>query len=318
MQRVGKVGDMKKQSFGITDLLLIWVACLWGLHPLFIKMGIGYLPMAIFNPLRMAVAAITALVILWGSKEYQKMSFKDFAKVMGLGICGFFFYQYCFGMGSTMTTSGNVSFIFALVPVSIALLNVVINHEKIGLMTMLGICISVVGVMVIITGSGQNIVFSGENLKGIGMVFVAQLAFALFTVYSGELSKKYSSNQITSYCIVITALLFIMISSRELIAFDYSTLSGGAWLSALLSGGLAVSMGSCLWTWGAKRLGSTKAALYNNFPPIFTMVAVYIVDGETFTMIQILGAAMIFIGLYVAKSKQKENHVEVKTGKIAS
>lgn len=292
-----------KKSLGMIDLLLVLTAASWGLHPIFIKFGIENLDAGTFGALRMVLAAITAISITGFSKEFKRIEKCDYHKLFIVSITGYFCYQYFFGLGAINTTSGNVSFIFALVPVSIALINWIRKTETITKQIFMGILISVLGVFILILGSGQSLDFSGSNMKGIIYVFLAQLAFALFTTLSRDLSDKYSSSLVSCYAITISSILFIAFSAKDINFNAIINASGIAWLNAALSGVLAVTISSFLWTWGAKQLGSTKVSVYNNLPPVFTMIAGYFMLGETFTWIQIIGAFMIFAGLYVTNVK---------------
>lgn len=293
----------KKQGVSMVDLLLVFVAASWGLHPIFIKFGIENLDPGTFGPLRMVLAAITAIAITGFLKEFKTIDKCDYPKLFIVSITGYFCYQYFFGLGSMNTTSGNVSFIFALVPVSIAIINWVRKTETITKQMLAGILVSVLGVFTLILGSGQSLDFSGSNMKGIIYVFMAQLAFALFTTLSGDLSKKYSSSLVSCYAITISSILFVGFSAKDINIQALVNAPAIAWINAALSGVLAVSVSSFLWTWGARKLGSTKVSVYNNLPPVFTMIAGYFMLGETFTITQITGALLIFGGLYITNAK---------------
>ncbi len=56
---------------------------------------------------------------------------------------------------------------------------------------------------------------------------------------------------------------------------------------------------------GTGILGSTKASLYNNLPPVFAVAISYLFLGESFGWLQFIGAIIIFLGLYVAKGKKQ-------------
>lgn len=294
----------RKNSISLVDILMVLVAVSWGFHPIAIKFGIENLAPSTFNPLRMLLAAIAAIVVTGILGEFKKIELIDIPKLLFVSIVGFFCYQNFFGLGSGNTTSGNVSFIFALVPVSIAIISW-LRGATISSKTWLGIAVSVFGVFILILGSGQSLDFSGDNMKGVIYIFIAVISFALFTVYSSDLAKKYSSTLISCYAISITSILLVAISWNKIDFNAIKTANSIAWLNAAFSGMIAVSMASLLWTWGAQKIGSTKISVYNNLPPVFTMIAGYFMLDEKFTFVQILGALLIFVGLYLSNSKSK-------------
>jgi drug/metabolite transporter (DMT)-like permease len=77
-----------------------------------------------------------------------------------------------------------------------------------------------------------------------------------------------------------------------------------AWLSTLYSGVFALCFANFLWIWGVGIIGSAKAALYNNLPPVFAVAAGYLLLGESFGLLQLAGAAIIFGGLYLTRTRK--------------
>jgi len=136
--------------------------------------------------------------IMYSTQDYEKALF--FAKILYIAVVFIPAFSYHFTITFLNLKTQKriiqfnylVSFIFALVPVSIAIINWVRKTETITKQMLAGILVSVLGVFTLILGSGQSLDFSGSNMKGIIYVFMAQLAFALFTTLSGDLSKKYS------------------------------------------------------------------------------------------------------------------------------
>ncbi|MCT4662658.1 MAG: DMT family transporter [Tissierellales bacterium] len=302
----------KKNSISLVDILMVLVAVSWGFHPIAIKFGIENLPPSTFNPFRMVLAALSAILITAILGEFKKIELVDWPKLLFVSIIGYFCYQNFFGLGSGNTTSGNVSFIFALVPISIALINWM-RGAKISTQMWFGIAISVIGVFTLILGSGQSLDLSGTNMKGIVYIFISVISFSLFTIYSSDLSKKYSCSLISCYAISITSLMLVAISWNSIDFVALKSANSVAWFGAAFSGVIAVSMASFLWTWGAEKLGSTKVSVYNNLPPVFTMVAGFFMLGERFTTIQIIGAIMIFAGLYVSNAQFGNKHSKIQS-----
>jgi len=49
-------------------------------------------------------------------------------------------------------------------------------------------------------------------------------------------------------------------------------------------------------------VGNSKTAIYGNITPVFAVISAYILLSEKLTLLQIMGALVIFIGVYLTRS----------------
>ena len=82
-------------------------------------------------------------------------------------------------------------------------------------------------------------------------------------------------------------------------------------LSALLS----LYTGYTLYYYGVSRLGPSKAGVYTNLTPVFTLIFAVLIRGEKILMIQIIGLAVIITGIGITKI-HTGNKVHVKQSYI--
>jgi drug/metabolite transporter (DMT)-like permease len=68
------------------------------------------------------------------------------------------------------------------------------------------------------------------------------------------------------------------------------------------SAGLAIVVAYILWNTGVKRIGSARTAIYNNLTPVIATFGAAIFLGEPLTIFKIVGAGIIFLGLYLART----------------
>jgi drug/metabolite transporter (DMT)-like permease len=189
----------------------------------------------------------------------------------------------------------------------------VINHfhkfESIQKRMILSICVSLSGVVLMVAGTGSEINFSYQHVFGAAILLAAQFAYGYYTVFSRVLTNIYSSYQATVYILLISNALFLLVATPSLLAINYATVPAIAWGSILYSGIFPLCLGNVLWIWGIKILGSAKTSLYNNLPPVFSIIAGYLFLNEPFGWLQFIGATVIFAGLYLAKGVKTEQAV---------
>ncbi|MDR3563115.1 MAG: DMT family transporter [Negativicutes bacterium] len=294
---------MRSSNVFIAEVALLFVAFFWGTNPAAIKIGLLFMPVMVFNTLRILVGLVVAWVAVLWTKTYRPLDKEDLMKIVMISVFGFSAFQYLLVVGAQYTAAGNVSLILALLPISVALINRLWHNEKIAAVNGLGIGVSLGGVILIIVGSGKELSLASDHLIGTCYILLAQGVFGYYTVFSKGLLQKYSTYYITVCVLTVTVLLFLPFVIADLPHIRWSEIPLSAWLSMAFSGIFPLCVANFLWIWGAGQLGSTKASLYNNIGPVFAVIAGYVLLGEGFGMLQFLGAVVIFVGLYFTRLK---------------
>lgn len=283
--------------------MLLLVAIVWGINPPIIKIGLQFIPPQPYNVARMIVASFVAVFALVISGTHRRPTRADLWRLLKLSAFGFFVFQIFFTEGIQRTTSGNASIILCLMPASVLLLNKIFGLETISRTVVLGIVCSILGVMLIVIGSSGTVSLNYSNLLGALFVLLSQVGYAYYTVFSKPLQERYSTYQVTAYLMVFTTLLLVGTTLRESVDFNWSTVPLLAWQSILFSGILALCVCNFLWIWGAGKIGTSRASIFNNVSPIFAVLTGYILLGETFGLVQVLGTVFVFSGITITRQR---------------
>ena len=140
------------------------------------------------------------------------------------------------------------------------------------------------------------------------LLALSELAYGFYTVFLKPLTKRYSTVQIVAILMITAFLLFASITVPVYGTALYSRLSWSTILSALSSGVLALAVGNLLWSGGVRGLGSVRASVYGNLPPVFGVMAGFLVLNEHLAPLQLAGAAAILVGIVLVN-----RNVEVRT-----
>jgi drug/metabolite transporter (DMT)-like permease len=283
---------MKLKEYSM-ELVLIFVTVIWGLKPTVIKIGLRDISAIDYNVLRLVVATVTAWIAVAVSKKYKPVKKSDIKNILFIAVCGFFIFQWFYGIGIGKTTAGNTSIIMGTVPLLVVATNNIAGIESAEKNTYIGILVSLIGTVIVILGTGE-VGLTPENLTGIFYIFVSAIGYAIYMVFSKPLTKKYPPGQITAYAITITTLLTIAFLGLYI---QIDRVGFSLIFSLLYSGAIAMYLGNYIWAWAIKRSSSTRVSLYNNLTPVFSVISARIFLGEDFTFIQLIGAAVIVFGL---------------------
>lgn len=281
----------------LVELMLLTVAFIWGLHPALMKFGLPWIPPVPFNALRLVLAMAVAWLAVFASGTYRPVAREDVKPLVAISLAGFFVFQLFFAEGVARTTAGNASLVICLLPVSVAVINRLCRIEAISREVAVGIAASLAGVALIVVGSGKEISLSSQHWHGALLLLAAQAGYGYYTVFSRPLLAKYSPYQVTACVVSISAALFSVIAIPDLLAIPWGAVPAAAWLSVAYSGVFAMCLGNFLWAWGVGKIGSARTSLYHNFSPVFAVASGYVLLGEEFGLLQLIGAAVMFWGL---------------------
>ena len=291
--------------FGITDMLLISVALIWGLNVALVKVSLAELGPLPYNALRFTLAASLACVSLSILEPDSCLRRKDVPTFIGLGILGHTLYQLLFIQGINMTSAGNASILMATSPMWVGLLSTLTGAERLRTRNWLGLLLSFSGILLVTIGSGKEIGFAAATSRGDLLILAGTLVWAVYTLMSKPLLARYSPLQLLTYTIIPGAIGLITLALPSLRQQDLSSVSLAAWAGLVYSGVLAIVVGYIIWNTGVQKLGASRTAIYNNLSPLMAMLSGWLILAEKTAPLQFGGAVLIILGLYIARNGGK-------------
>lgn len=283
------------------EIILLAIIFIWGINTPVMKIGLNAIDPLVYNAFRMAIAALITGAAMFAAGKYRPMAAKDLRLLAAIGVFGFFTNQIFIIYGMAATTAGNAALVLATLPVNVALINRVLGYETLGPRVALGILVSLAGVLLTVLGAGKELSLSGPHLTGAVLILIGQCGYGWYTVAFRPLTEKYSLHQIMASVFAINAVLFIIIAVPDIARADWPAVPATGWYSVVFSAVFALAIANFTWIWAVKNLGSTRVSLYPNLCPVISIVFAWLFLGETFGLLQAAGAAVIFLGLWLAR-----------------
>ena len=205
--------------------------------------------------------------------------------------------------GAQYTSATNISLVVATMPVMTILFAWVMNREKPFALQAVGIMISIIGVLIIISqGSWQ--VLSTLSLNPGDLLIV--LSIASWSFYSVLLKK----NQINiSPISLLTILIFFgVLCILPLYVWEFSVFQGFELkintVIMFLYLGIFPSIVSYLcWNFGVKTAGASIASVFMYLLPVFTSIIAFIFLNENLFLYHFAGGLLILFGLIMSSLK---------------
>ena len=189
------------------------------------------------------------------------------------------------------------------IPVWIIFISSILKIEKTNIFQIIGVGLSLLGVIFIITKADLNLIKNLDFNKGDLTMVVAMFSWA---IYSALLKKKtYEISQITLLqVVIITGLIFLIpiyiieMNLGNVIKLDKPFLLTLTYV--VLFPGLASFF---FWIKGIALIGANRAGAFLHLMPIFGAIMAMVIFKEKFMFYHILGAIFIISGITLSNKK---------------
>jgi len=298
-----KMSEIKQRNnyiFGLSDLALLITTACWGLNFVITKVAAGNDPeqfrIFIFNLIRFPIAALMLFITAYFKGEDMMIKWKYLRQIAMLSFIGIFVYQAFYMVGQTMTDAANLGIIYSFSPLLILLMGVLWKIDKPNIFTYAGVFLGVLGLIITAYKNGSFVVDTGSLL-----FFIAIICWAYYSAFSKPVLDKYPPVITTAWVMLFGSLFQLPFAIYQLPKQSWTVLSGMNIFYVIISAFLSLYTGYTLFYWAISKIGPTKAGIYTNLTPIFTLIFASLIRNETIPVIKIAGLAVIIIGIFLTK-----------------
>ena len=136
-------------------------------------------------------------------------------------------------------------------------------------------------------------------------MLVSALCWAIYSIVGKSLLQTYDEFTIITYSFLIGTLFYIPLVFPTVLP-TIQTMSLAAWTGVLYLAVICSLFAYVGWYYALKRIEATKAAVFLNLIPLFTMIMAVSL-GEQLTWWFIIGAILIISGVYVTQQAQSRS-----------
>lgn len=272
--------------------------------------------------LRFALAWVALWVIC--PKRMRLNERKDELLFAAMGLTGVFIYQFLENCAIYYTNASNVAILVSFGPiVTAALARMFTKDCSLSLSMILGSLVSIIGVAIVSLNGVVNF-----HLRPLGdlMAIVAMISWGVYSILIDKANEKGYSPMLVIRRAFFWAIVFMLpllawgATDSGFYAMDGSfsvTLDAKAnierfmnpmnWINLGFLGIFASALCFVLWNAACKSLGVVKVTIGLYLTPIIGVVFAALFLGETITIMEVVGGAIIIAGVALANKKGKEN-----------
>jgi drug/metabolite transporter (DMT)-like permease len=235
--------------------------------------------------------------------------------VLWLGLTGGMLFSALQYVALQHTTALNASIMNSLVPVLIVAAGALIFRDRIRLLQMLGISISLIGVIVILTAGDLGALALLKFNQGDLLVVFTMTAFAIYVAYLRLRPPVHWLSLLFAVAVISTVgtLPFAVfeVASGQPIEFAAPTMAAALYV-AIFPGLLAFAA----WNRGVELIGPNRSGPFLHLVPLFTAILGGIFLGERLMGFHIAGSLLILAGVWLAARRPGLAAPAVTAGEI--
>jgi drug/metabolite transporter (DMT)-like permease len=245
----------------------------------------------------MAMAGLVVIALI------RKTSFaferKDLKALAILSILAIPLNQFLFLTAIKLTTPANAALLYGTTPAVVLLLSRIAGQETISKKKGIGVAIAFCGVVIIVFQRGID--FHSNYMVGNLLMYVAVIAWALYTVRGRPLILKYGAFPTSAATMILGTVFFLPLGLFRVVHYDFSAIDLSHW-----GGLLYLSMGTSifsyfLWYYALGRIEASKVAIFANLQPILTTVLAFFLLGQAITPAFVVGGVVALSGVVVTQ-----------------
>jgi len=250
-------------------------------------------------------AALTAFVYIIARRERVRFSRKNLGSFLVVGLVGTVFAPLMFFLGLTQTLAVNATLIAHLQPLFVAILGFFLLKESLHKQDIVAGLLTIFAVVLITGRTLDNLANLRLGNFGDLVVLLATLGWALVAIPGKQLTKEVSSVVIVGYRFLIASIVFIpvLLFSNQLIVNSI--------FQVLI--GIVVGVGYIFYYEGLKRVKASQVALCELSSPFFVAIMAWSFLGEKTSPMQIVGAILLMLGLYIL-TREKSTAEKIQKG----
>ena len=280
---------------------------LWGMSYIWTDKLIDQgIPIFYFVFVRIFMAGIILFLFNTAYARIKRIQKRDLGKFLLLAFFEPLIYFICETFGLKLTGSPTLSaMVVATIPIFSIGAGIIFFKEKINGVNILGICMSLVGIVLVAMAKGEL----GEHfIWGIVLLLIAVISEVGHATITKSLAGNYSSQTIVMYQFLIGSVYLLpLFLWKGLDGFDYEVyFDGDVWYPIICLAVLCSSLAFSLWVSTIKNLGVAKSSIFSALIPVAAAIIAWVIGHEALNDRQWVGIAISTFGVILSQYSKKK------------
>ena len=255
--------------------------------------------------LRMLYSApLLVLMAWWAGRDAPPIERESWKKILWLGLVGYYLSSLLDFMGLRYITASLERLVLYLNPTLVVLLSALLYGTRITRRNMLALLLSYAGIVLVfwhdlrVSGDSSSVAIGGA------LVFASAVAYAMYLVGAGDLTRRLGSMRFTAWVMLASTA---MVWAHFLAVQPVSALAVSARVHGIVLAMAVFSTVVPIWmiAEALRRMGANSASIVGTLGPVFTIGLGAMILGESMHLIQLFGAVLVLAGVLLVSIKAR-------------
>jgi len=300
----------KNKSIYTAYFKLLTAIAMWGGSFIATKIAVQDVSAVTVVWLRFLIGSLILGVFAWKKKELPIPSWKDSLEFLWLGFLGITLHQWLQSNGLVTSEASTTAWLVSTAPVFMAILGWMFLKEQLSWKTAVGILLATLGVLLVVTNGDVSSIFdSGFGAPGDVLILISAPNWALFSVLSRPILKRFPSSTVTFYVLLfgwlLTSIQFIFGKHW----LDFNQISPAGWISIAFLGVFCSALAYIFYNDGLKTLPSSQVGAFLYLEPFVATLIAAVILSERMAPAALAGGVVIILGVWLVNQnpeKQKD------------
>jgi len=264
------------------------------------KVALGQFdPMALAQ-FRFVLATLGLFALLAARRQLDLGSLRgSWGALAFLGFIGTTLNQGLFLGGLLHSTSAHGALLYAATPIVVLCLAFARGQERASRRRVVGVVLAFAGVVYLLLGRGLT--FDRRWIGGDFLIFLAVIAWAVYTTRGKELIARLKPLPVTAWGMLFGTLFFLPVGTPALLAQDWTRVTASGWWCLAYISFLTSITSYLLWGWALSRIEASRVAVFTNLQPIATALLAWMVFREPLTLHFVVATVFVLTGVWLAE-----------------
>jgi drug/metabolite transporter (DMT)-like permease len=233
----------------------------------------------------------------------EKIEPKDYMRIIFAGFFGVALNMLSFFKGLSLTSPISASVLMVSTPMIVLILSAIILKERMQKRKIFGIILGLIGTAFLIL-YGKSVGNATNATLGNFLVFVNATSYGLYLVIVKKLMDKYNAFNFAKWIYLIGFIMVLPFGWSEFQAIDWALMPMDIYLKIGFVVVFSTFLTYLLNLLTMRELKPTTISVFVYLQPLFATIFAISLGKDELTLVKIVSAILIFIGVYLVTQKK--------------